>query len=222
MGVKCTCMGTASLHAWILRIRLFRTKMNLVCQKEKIKLDCWTLKSMLNFVKMKTHKRLGSKVSCFRIPMETIMVFVYSILGQSFNSSLMSCMFQSINYANSAKQPFHVGFATLWAPIQNHNPNMRSCNPLHTMLSQDYRTCSSWSSNGFWTPRFRPTCCQKKHVDLKVLEGGAVFEGWNMWGCSFKVCVVYCTFQTTLYILASLTGIVTCDSCINLYSVCMI
>ena len=96
MGVKCTCMGTASLHAWILRIRLFRTKMNLVCQKEKIKLDCWTLKSMLNFVKMKTHKRLGSKVSCFRIPMETIMFFVYSILGQSFNSSLMSCMFQSI------------------------------------------------------------------------------------------------------------------------------
>ena len=47
-----------------LRIKLFRTKLHLVPQKEKVKLDAWTVKSMLSFVKMKTHKKLGSVVSC--------------------------------------------------------------------------------------------------------------------------------------------------------------
>ena len=152
-------MGTASLHAWILRIRLFRMKMSLVCQKDKIRLDCWTLKSMLSFVKMKTHKRLGSKVSCFRIRMETMkFLFIPSWDNPFIILWWGAC---SINYANSAKQPFHGGFVTLWAPIENHNPNMWGCIYMHTMLSKDYRTCSSWSSSGFWTPPFRPTCCKK-------------------------------------------------------------
>lgn len=47
-----------------LRIKLFRMKMNLVGQRDKIKLDSWTCKSMLSFIKMKTHKNLGSVVSC--------------------------------------------------------------------------------------------------------------------------------------------------------------
>ena len=42
------------------RIKIFRNKMSLVCQKDKIKLDAWTCKSMLSFIKMKTHKNLGS------------------------------------------------------------------------------------------------------------------------------------------------------------------
>ena len=42
------------------RIKLFRHKMSLVCQKDRIKLDAWTAKSMLSFIKMKTHKNLGS------------------------------------------------------------------------------------------------------------------------------------------------------------------
>lgn len=46
-----------------LRIKLFRTKMNLIPQKDKVKLDAWTCKSLLSFVKMKTRKHLGSKVS---------------------------------------------------------------------------------------------------------------------------------------------------------------
>ena len=45
------------------RIKTLRTKMNLVPQKDKVKLDAWTCKSMLSFVKMKTHKDLGSHVS---------------------------------------------------------------------------------------------------------------------------------------------------------------
>ena len=42
------------------RIKLFRHKMSLVCQKDRIKVDAWTAKSMLSFIKMKTHKNLGS------------------------------------------------------------------------------------------------------------------------------------------------------------------
>eukprot|EP00438_Fugacium_kawagutii_P032050 Skav228643 [mRNA] locus=scaffold5539:31121:34175:- [translate_table: standard] len=34
--------------------------MNLVCQPDKMKLDAWTCKTMLSFIKMKTHKKLGS------------------------------------------------------------------------------------------------------------------------------------------------------------------
>jgi len=45
-----------------LRIKIFRAKMNLIPQKDKVKLDAWTTKSMLSFVKMKTHKNLGSHV----------------------------------------------------------------------------------------------------------------------------------------------------------------
>ncbi|CAK9032793.1 unnamed protein product [Durusdinium trenchii] len=44
-----------------LKIKLFRTKMNLIPQKDKVKLDAWTCKSLLSFVKMKTRKHLGSK-----------------------------------------------------------------------------------------------------------------------------------------------------------------
>ena len=51
---------------WLsLRIKLFRSKMSLVCGRDKIKLDAWTCKSMLSFVKMKTHKKLGSVVASF-------------------------------------------------------------------------------------------------------------------------------------------------------------
>ena len=35
--------------------------MNLVPQKDKVKIDAWTCKSMLSFIKMKTHKKLPSK-----------------------------------------------------------------------------------------------------------------------------------------------------------------
>lgn len=47
----------------LTRIKLFRSKMNLIPQKDKVKLDAWTAKSMLSFVKMKTHKNLGSHVA---------------------------------------------------------------------------------------------------------------------------------------------------------------
>ena len=54
------CIYTfVSLHGY-LRIKLFRHKMSLVCQKDRIKVDAWTAKSMLSFIKMKTHKNLGS------------------------------------------------------------------------------------------------------------------------------------------------------------------
>jgi hypothetical protein len=37
--------------------------MNLIPNKDKVRLDAWTAKSMLSFVKMKTHKDLGSHVA---------------------------------------------------------------------------------------------------------------------------------------------------------------
>ena len=43
------------------RIKVFRNKLSLIPQKDKVKLDAWTCKSFLSFIKMKTHKRLGSK-----------------------------------------------------------------------------------------------------------------------------------------------------------------
>ena len=42
------------------RIKLFRSKMHPVPQKEKVKLDCWSCKTFCSFIKMKTHKKLGS------------------------------------------------------------------------------------------------------------------------------------------------------------------
>ena len=50
-------------HSCQIRIKLFRNKMSLIPQKDKVKLDAWTTKSMLSFVKMKTHKNLGSHVA---------------------------------------------------------------------------------------------------------------------------------------------------------------
>lgn len=47
------------------KIKLFRHKLHLVPQKDKLKLDAWTVKSMLSFIKMKTHKKLGSVESWF-------------------------------------------------------------------------------------------------------------------------------------------------------------
>lgn len=38
--------------------------MNLIPHKEAVRADSWTVKSFLSFVKMKTHKRLGSRESC--------------------------------------------------------------------------------------------------------------------------------------------------------------
>lgn len=46
-----------------LRIKVFRAKMHMVPSKDIVKLDAWTCKSMLSFVKMKTHKKLGSVVA---------------------------------------------------------------------------------------------------------------------------------------------------------------
>ena len=46
-----------------VRIKLFRSKMHLIPQKDKVKLDAWTAKSMLSFIKMRTHKNLGSHVA---------------------------------------------------------------------------------------------------------------------------------------------------------------
>ena len=37
--------------------------MHLIPNKDMVKCDAWTCKSFLSFVKMKTHKKLGSAVS---------------------------------------------------------------------------------------------------------------------------------------------------------------
>lgn len=46
-----------------LRIKTFRLKLSLVPDKDRVRLDAWTCKSMLSFIKMKTHKRLGSQAT---------------------------------------------------------------------------------------------------------------------------------------------------------------
>ena len=50
------------------RIKLLRSKMNLVPQKDKVRLDSWCCKSMVSFIKMKTRKGLGSVVSQLQFP----------------------------------------------------------------------------------------------------------------------------------------------------------
>lgn len=57
----------SALHVRALRIKVYRSKMSLVPSKEKVRLDAWTCKSMCSFVKMKTHKKLGSVVSRFEV-----------------------------------------------------------------------------------------------------------------------------------------------------------
>ena len=58
-GIPGFLPGVGSCYS-ILRIKLFRIKMNLVPQKDKVKLDAWCCKSMLSFIKGKTNKNLGS------------------------------------------------------------------------------------------------------------------------------------------------------------------
>ena len=87
-----------------LRIKLFRTKMSLVLQKDKIKLDAWVCKSMLSFVKMKTHKRLGSAatrcrkpkmifVKCLRMSLESLQSIPNAVVLGPFH---LECMFAFI------------------------------------------------------------------------------------------------------------------------------
>lgn len=56
-------MSWGCLYASTPRIKVFRSKMHLIPNKDMVKCDAWTCKSFLSFVKMKTHKKLGSAVS---------------------------------------------------------------------------------------------------------------------------------------------------------------
>lgn len=58
-----------------LRINVFRTKMNLVPQKEKVQLDSWCCKSFLSFIKGKTRKNKGSVVSYLQSYIHTIFIY---------------------------------------------------------------------------------------------------------------------------------------------------
>ena len=68
--------------------------MSLIPQKDKVKLDAWTTKSMLSFVKMKTHKNLGSHV-----PLMCFFVTTFDFLGVGQQSWVHPCkvLFPKVN-----------------------------------------------------------------------------------------------------------------------------